>query len=642
VGIVKLPQNTFSRGELDPRLASRFDTKLYSEGCLRARNISPKPTGGFRRRPGTRFIADLTETEGKVRLIDFVASEEFQYLFLFKDQALDVYNPDGDLIAQATGCAWTEAMLPSLYWSANLNTMIVTCEDMAPQKIVRTGTDTFTVSEVAWEVGLNNQVYAPQYKHAGSAMTIKPSATSGSITLTTSAAWWQSGHVNQVIFIANKAAKITSISSSTVANATVLDTLSSTDATTSWTEEAFNSMFGFPICCCFHEQRLIFGGHKAVPDGLWASKPNAPYNHNLGTAQDNDAIAITLGSESRNQIRAMASSRHLHVGTDSGVFYGPTLDSKGLTPTNVGFRRQVPFGVPRNIKMRIFDGATLFVQTDSSVIREFLYQYTEDAYTGDSVSLFSQHLVKNPVDLCCVFGGAYAPDYYAAVLNSDGTIAQYQSIRSQEVSGWAPWSTNGEFVKICAVESMLFALVKRSIGGENKYYLERFEWDPEWTLDCGIAGEGETATKNWGGADHLVGEEVHAVSGKLYLGSSTVGDDGSFSVNTEVSKLMVGLNFDPVVETMPADAETPAGPASGDMRHIVRAITILKDTLSLAVGGERMLVRRVNEDLSQDPTPVNGRREFWQRGWSPEPTVVITQPEPLQMEVLGLITELEV
>ena len=48
--------NSFSSGELSPRLMGRTDSQKYSTGCEVMENFMALPHGGAKRRGGTRFI----------------------------------------------------------------------------------------------------------------------------------------------------------------------------------------------------------------------------------------------------------------------------------------------------------------------------------------------------------------------------------------------------------------------------------------------------------------------------------------------------------------------------------------------------------------------------------------------------------
>ena len=52
---------TFSSGELDPRMRGRTDVKQYVQGALRMRNFRQLAQGGIQTRPGTDFVASLSD-----------------------------------------------------------------------------------------------------------------------------------------------------------------------------------------------------------------------------------------------------------------------------------------------------------------------------------------------------------------------------------------------------------------------------------------------------------------------------------------------------------------------------------------------------------------------------------------------------
>ena len=46
-------QNSFTSGELDPKLIARDDVKAYDAGLTTALNVVVLPQGGIKRRPGS-------------------------------------------------------------------------------------------------------------------------------------------------------------------------------------------------------------------------------------------------------------------------------------------------------------------------------------------------------------------------------------------------------------------------------------------------------------------------------------------------------------------------------------------------------------------------------------------------------------
>ena len=53
-------QASFTIGELDPLLQGRIDLQQYYTSVQSAKNVIFEPQGGFSRRPGLKFLLDIT------------------------------------------------------------------------------------------------------------------------------------------------------------------------------------------------------------------------------------------------------------------------------------------------------------------------------------------------------------------------------------------------------------------------------------------------------------------------------------------------------------------------------------------------------------------------------------------------------
>ena len=59
MGIHRIHQSNFNKGELDPKLISRTDLISYGSGLAKSRNTVNTNQGPVERRGGTLFRADL-------------------------------------------------------------------------------------------------------------------------------------------------------------------------------------------------------------------------------------------------------------------------------------------------------------------------------------------------------------------------------------------------------------------------------------------------------------------------------------------------------------------------------------------------------------------------------------------------------
>ena len=217
-------QTNFASGELDPLMHFRVDTGAFKNGARRLRNAILYNSGGAGRRPGTWYTATLV---GNTRLVPFEFASDERYLLGFSNGRLDVFDTNGILLSSVTtGCNWTTATLYKFTYDQSADTMIVACEDWAPQVILRTGPTTFTVNNFQFATSVNaNKVYQPYYKFANDNVTISCSATTGSVTVTASAAAFVAGHVGTYIRWQDVDILITAYTSATVVTGTILGTL---------------------------------------------------------------------------------------------------------------------------------------------------------------------------------------------------------------------------------------------------------------------------------------------------------------------------------------------------------------------------------------------------------------------------------
>ena len=464
---IKTLLSTFSAGELDPNLASRSDVTAYFQGCTQLKNFSLLQQGGVMRRPGSLYIDALASTG---RLLPFIFSDTEEYLFVFMNTKLRIYDVNNSTISltqEITSCPWTTAMLFELNFAQYGDTMYIVHRLMRPQAILRTSATTFTVSNFSFAThSSGNPTYQPYYKFAPATMTLNPSGTSGTITLTTSADYWTDDHEAIRVRYKGKEILTTTKSSATVMNGTVLETLASSTADQDWDEQAFSAEQGYPSAVVFHEDRLWFAGTPALPNGIFASQTSDYDNFDVDNASASDAIQVLLGTDQVNEVRHLVSSRNLQLFTDSGEFYETSATTTAATPASITFRRQTPHGADRT-QPQLLDGATLFSQKNGKSIREFLYTDLESAYTADSISLTSGHLINTPTDSTVIYGNEKRPEQFAFWIMNDGTMSVFHSIRSEKLAGWTEWNTrytstsNTGYISVQAVDNKLFTVCKR-------------------------------------------------------------------------------------------------------------------------------------------------------------------------------------
>ena len=485
--------SNFSAGEINPLLRSRTDAKAYFNGAQTLRNWYMLDSGGLMRRQGTEYKATLP---AESRLLPFVFSDDEVAIFALSNNRLDVYSSAGAVIQSniTSNCNWTTAQLFELNLAQFGDTVFITHRNNPIRKIVRTSATTFSVSDFTWASHSSGYPrYKPYYKYEDAGVTLTPAATSGSsVNITASSAIFDSDSnwENKTIRIGGKEVDIVSRTSTTVVVGNIRETLAGTSAESDWDEELISSHRGYPQAITFHDNRLWIAGVKSKPSSVNASHVGDYFNFSVGTGLSSEGIDVAIGGDQVNEIRHLYSGSNLQIFTDSGEYIIPTSsDTSAITPSNIVFRRQTPYGCSRTRPI-LFDGASIFTQKNGKAVREFIYSDSEAGYVSTNISVLANHLIDSPKDIAMLSGSSTRPEQFAIFTNSgsthNGKLAVFHSIRDEDIAGWTLWSTRtgDTFHSVTSANEHLFCVGKRSLNGSTVYTLEKFAEDDSVSLDC--------------------------------------------------------------------------------------------------------------------------------------------------------------
>jgi hypothetical protein len=244
--------------------------------------------------------------------------------------------------------------------------------------------------------------------------------------------------------------------------------------TRNWDEQLYSEPNGFPRACCFHEQRLYFGGSATAPDYLTSSKVGSFFNFDVGTAKDDESLQMQIASDQINEIRHLVSGRVLEVFTSGAEFFLRPQTGKNITPTDSMIIRQTSFGVQQAGMPRPFDGGTLYIQKNGKNIRDYVFASTTELFDSNNTSLESSHLIQSPTDTATATSLPDRTEQLYFLVCGDGTMCIYNSQKEQKIFGWTQWNTDGNYKSIACLSSTIFSLIERTIDGSTAYYLEQF------------------------------------------------------------------------------------------------------------------------------------------------------------------------
>lgn len=622
-------KTTFTAGEVAPELLGRGDLRAYDNGALRLRNVFIQPTGGVTRRAGLRYV-DTVPAAG--RLIAFEFNTEQTYLLVLTENRLDIYFAGG--FETTLAAPWSSAQVPQVAWTQSADTLLMVHPDLPPKKLVRSAGGTWAL--VDWSFFTKeNVVHQPYYKFADATVTVTPSAVSGTITLTASAPVFDPLLAGTRLRVGGKEVQITTVNSATVVTGTVVQALLAVTPTIDWEEQAFSAVRGYPVSVAFHQDRLIVGGSRDLPNRLWFSRSGDLFNFDLGTGLDDEAIEFAILSDQVNAIRGVFSGRHLQVFT-SGAEWMVTGDP--LTPATVQIRRQTRVGsvISRYIPPLDVDGATLFVARNRQELREFVYTDVEQAYQSTDLALLSRHIVVDPVD----------QDFdqrrrLLFMVRGDGRFATLTVYRAEAVAAWTLHETDGLVKSVAVVGDTVYLMIERN----GHVTIEQF--DDALNLDSSLTGSAGSPTLTWTGLAHLNGKTVAILADGMVQTSKTV-SGGSVTLDEAARDVEIGLAYTHIIEPLPpSNVSELAGARRVRMVHTVFR---LHETAALRLdtgrGLQDITLRQIGEDpiLDAPPPRISGDIQVSGYGWhsdKTEPLWLIEQDLPFPFTLLSVASALK-
>lgn len=611
----------------------------------------------------------LTDTDGTC-LISYAQSQDTVYLcvpgyaprkltrsgpaswaFATLDQTggpFETVDPDQTITVYASGATGSITLTAS---SGIFNANHVGALFLLERKL----TDTVT----AWESGKSitsgneRRSQGNYYEALNSATTgtITPSHTEGARYDGDTGVQWQYKHSGYGW------AKITSFISSTSVNATVLSTIPSAavgsgNASTQWAFGSWSADLGYPTHVCFFRERLcFFSGTK-----LWASVP-ADYENfserDAGQITDDSAFSLDFRSGQNDEIRWAIPASDLLIGTSGGEkTIGEISTSDPFGPANAAVLEGPGYSSRQVAPIRVNDD--IFYATSSGrMIRSLRFAFETDGYVSLNMVAFADHIAKGQV-----IQMAYCQEPQSVIWAAcnDGSLVSLSYEREHELRAFALHSIGGSGV----VESVarlpspdgtrdtLYAVIKRTINGQTKRYIEFLEadWDPESDdvedqkyADSGLTYDG-TATTTITGLHHLEGATVKVLADGRYVGEKTV-SSGGFSLDVAAAKVQAGLSYTATLQSM--SLTNP-----GVIARIVKFFARLYATIGLKAGPSESSLETVmetNTTLSGASAPFTGTKRVERGGKHSREEegdgqfMTIVHDAPTHCTVTGLIAD---
>jgi hypothetical protein len=435
-------------------------------------------------------------------------------------------------------------------------------------------------------------------------------------------------------------ARIVAIASATSASAVLEYPFFSTTAVAngSWElesgyENVWSNTRGWPRSVTFHESRLYFGGSKSRPSTVWGSKIGLFFSFAPEELLDDDAIEATLDTNQLNTIIDMISGRDFQIFTTGGEFFIPQLSNDPITPLSFVLKAVSRHGMKPGTRVEAFESGTMFIQRQGKALNEFLFSDTQATYVTQRISLLSGHLLKGPSKMALLRSTETDQGDLLHIVNTtDGSMAVYSILRSQNVVAPSEFITDGDFLDVGVDVTDVYAVVSREFDGATKYFLELF--GAQYFTDCAFVGT------NASGASSLPHEDksVVVITDGVPQGNETVTLGAITFDRPSTTSYEVGLGFVVLARTMPVELKLQSGSRVSFKKRIAQVSAIVDDSQHLNINNQAVPFRNFGSELLDEPVPVftGIKRLDGVLGYSRDAQITITQTLPLKMNLIGL------
>ena len=650
-------QSNLSGGELSPALHARTDIDKYGQSVASAENMVIVPQGGLRRRPGLAK-QDYGYFSGEIRIEPFVFNQQQKYIVVFRVGYIDVLK-ENDILEENISVPQLTSIdiIDEINVIQSADTLIITHETFNPIKIYRGAT------ELDWYAD-NISLEIPNFDFTGLSVSYENNGDAQSINIKTNNIVYNNdgdstgGETNR--FYKSKSDR----------DAIDLAT-EDFSVTTNWEdigygkEPVWSVSRGYPAVGTFHGGRLWLAGSTDKPTSIWGSRVNGFFDFTYdtvdGSVPDDHGIFDTIDANQYNKITNIFSGRKLQLFTTGSEFIN---DIDFPTPADSSWKQQTGYGSKR-LQPILIDGATLFVDSSERTIRQFIYDFNEDGFVSNNITLLASHLMTNIKAIAAIKGTTLDVSDYVYAINEDGTVAVMNTLRSEGLLGWTHWTTDGEFIDVCVAGKDVYFVVKRN----GAYFVEKLAENSYTDHHVILSGVEPTTDDIVDGSDDVVdiaddivdtdyasGTAVTTIDtdyNDLFLNTkfkvvadysifpdatptSTGTNQNEFSIPRDAYRLEVGLGYDTKITMLPISTNLKNGNTLHRRKRVVKVTLDMMESLGVSVEDIEVQDRQFSVVLDDAPELFTGFKEIYILGYQRTYQFEVSQDQPLPLLIRGI------
>jgi hypothetical protein len=490
--------NKFTSGELDPKFLAEVDYDGYRKAARKLRNVICVPQGGAQRRFGSHFEHIIENQDGPITNIDEVRlisyehlNDELYYIVIrsdtVSDVAFDVYLEDAfQMTVPAAAATYTVPMIREIRWVKDYDRLILLHTAVRPYELRRTGVATWELLPITFQFFPTYDFSSsddpatlptPNTPYTSPGVTFTPNAVAAT-TVTSNTVVYTSNHVGGLYYGNGGIFRITAVNAGgTVATGYTLEEFVDTSAIpgdlSALLERAWNDgqaiagapagvNRGWPSHGTFYQSRLVLGGSPALPGFAYASNTRKYYDFDDSSSDPSYSWGVEIGVTGNDVIREILATKSLVLISNKGPASTSILIDTPTTPTNAFMNTQGTEGA-RNMDAVIIDNQIMYADRAGNTIWSMAYEIPDTGYNIANASILSTQLIRNPR-----WADIYDPDdvdgRYYMLVNSDGSLAIYNSISVENIKAWTLAQTLGSYCDIACVANEAKTLTRRKVS----------------------------------------------------------------------------------------------------------------------------------------------------------------------------------
>ena len=365
------------------------------------------------------------------------------------------------------------------------------------------------------------------------------------------------------------------------------NTSTNTKGTSEFRLGMFSDARGWPQVAQIYQQRMVLAASTTAPSTIWLSKtadffsfaPSEIVQQDSASSvvdglateiiTDSNGLSFTLDSDTLDEIKWLAESKKLAMGTSAGVYmlYGSETNLV-VTPFRFTINRETTFSATDTPPI-VVSNTLIYPQIGGKDVQALIFEGQQGQWFSSKISLKGYDIIKSSEIKKMVW--QERPNNIIWLMMNDGRLLSLSYDRQAEFQAWAEHSIGGTDSKVTDIEMIptashdqIWVKIERTINSSTKYYAETLGRFPK---------EGALSRNAYVFSDSAI---TKSIAGKSFTVSNSSG--------ILVTSSSHGLVDTQVIRVTNTGGSLPTGLATG-VDYYVKYVNANTFRLALTSGG---------------------------------------------------------